>query len=131
VKDAWIRFRFGTKREGARLCHGTFLLISRAADENMNPNSSKKKLTHSRWGPLENEKNSGRARRAGSWVGRWAAGAREPRGSRGRRLLEGAGDGSGRRFCVWLQRALRLGAAGAAGEMISGGIRILADFPQW
>ena len=34
---------------------------------------------------------------------------------------------------VWLQSALRLGAAGAAGEMISGGIRILADFPggEW
>ena len=32
---------------------------------------------------------------------------------------------------VWLQRALRLGAAGAAGEMISGGTRILADFPRW
>jgi len=31
---------------------------------------------------------------------------------------------------VWLQSALRLGAAGAAGEMISGGIRILADFPR-
>jgi len=32
---------------------------------------------------------------------------------------------------VWLQGALRLGAARAAGEMISGGIRILADFPRW
>ena len=32
---------------------------------------------------------------------------------------------------VWLQSALRLGAAGAAGEKISGGIRILADFPRW
>ena len=42
----------------------------------------------------------------------------------------GEGDSPGKRR-RGRRSALRLGAAGAAGEMISGGIRILADFPRW
>jgi len=102
----------------------------------MDQNSPEKKLTHSRRGPLENETNSGgHGVRAPGWGGgqRKNSGRGEPGDQEG-----AAGGGSLRVLgtdrggaSVWLQSALRLGAAGAAGEMITGGIRILADFPRW